>query len=72
MVLLWIIWQSKINKNSLVKYPKIVITALISFFIFNVNSVKAQDLEVSKKWWKEAVFYQIYMPSYSDSNGDGY
>jgi len=53
-------------------YPKIVITALISLFIFSVNSVKAQDLDVSKKWWKEAVFYQIYMPSYADSNGDGY
>lgn len=25
-----------------------------------------------QKWWKEAVFYQIYMPSYADSNGDGY
>lgn len=23
-------------------------------------------------WWKEIVFYQIYMPSYCDSNGDGY
>lgn len=23
-------------------------------------------------WWKESVFYQIYMPSYADSNGDGY
>ena len=23
-------------------------------------------------WWKEAVFYQIYMPSFQDSNGDGY
>lgn len=53
-------------------YSKIVITALLSFFIFKVNSVKAQNLEVSKKWWKEAVFYQIYMPSYSDSSGDGY
>lgn len=53
-------------------YPKIVITALISLFIFSVNSVKAQELEVSKKWWKEAVFYQIYMPSYADSNSDGF
>ena len=26
----------------------------------------------SEKWWKETVFYQIYMPSYADSNGDGY
>ncbi|MEP6792688.1 MAG: alpha-glucosidase [Saprospiraceae bacterium] len=23
-------------------------------------------------WWKEIVFYQIYMPSYCDSNGDGF
>ena len=23
-------------------------------------------------WWKSAVFYEIYMPSYADSNGDGY
>ncbi len=32
----------------------------------------AQNAENSKKWWKETVFYQIYMPSYADSNGDGY
>ena len=25
-----------------------------------------------KRWWKEAVFYEIYMPSYADGNGDGY
>lgn len=23
-------------------------------------------------WWKKTTFYQIYMPSYADSNGDGY
>lgn len=23
------------------------------------------------KWWKKAIFYEIYMPSYCDSNGDG-
>jgi len=32
----------------------------------------AQNPDSSKKWWKESVFYQIYMPSYADSNGDGY
>lgn len=52
--------------------PKIAITALIYFLILNGNSVKAQEVEISKKWWKESVFYQIYMPSYADSNGDGY
>lgn len=25
-----------------------------------------------KTWWKETVFYEIYMPSYKDSDGDGY
>ncbi len=35
----------------------------------------AQGLQVQPSpgiWWKETVFYQIYMPSYADSNGDGY
>jgi len=32
----------------------------------------AQHSGSSKNWWKETVFYQIYMPSYADSNGDGY
>ncbi len=27
--------------------------------------------EITKKWWKEAVFYQIYPRSFYDSNNDG-
>jgi len=27
--------------------------------------------KATEKWWKETVFYQIYMPSFQDSNGDG-
>jgi trehalose-6-phosphate hydrolase len=30
------------------------------------------DAGPSTTWWKESVFYQIYMPSFCDSNGDGY
>lgn len=50
---------------------------LLSFTIFfllmqNINTINAQEIAADQKWWKEAVFYQIYMPSYADSNGDGY
>ena len=27
--------------------------------------------DISRKWWKEAVAYQIYPRSFQDSNGDG-
>ena len=27
--------------------------------------------KATEKWWKETVFYQLYMPSFQDSNGDG-
>lgn len=29
------------------------------------------DSEIVEKWWKEAVFYQIYPRSFCDGNGDG-
>ncbi|KOS05833.1 glycosyl hydrolase [Flavobacterium akiainvivens] len=36
--------------------------------IFSALHTVAQE----NTWWKETVFYQIYMPSYADSQGDGY
>ncbi|NDP26118.1 MAG: glucohydrolase [Flavobacterium sp.] len=51
------------NKSTIIIFVSIVIT-------FCSCSLKKK--ETNKKWWKEAVFYQIYMPSYADSNGDGY
>jgi len=43
---------------------------LCSLFIFCSGALKEKS--TTKKWWKESVFYEIYMPSYADSNGDGY
>lgn len=51
---------------------KIGIIILLYFLLFTGSVVKAQHTKDSEKWWKESVFYQIYMSSYADSNGDGY
>lgn len=48
---------------------KIIFSAILLFFHF---SAEAQQMQSEPKWWKETVFYQIYMPSFADSNGDGY
>ncbi|WP_337965074.1 alpha-glucosidase [uncultured Flavobacterium sp.] len=45
--------------------------AVFFLLMLNINTTNAQKT-ADQKWWKEAVFYQIYMPSYADSNGDGY
>ena len=40
-----------------------------------VNSEKDMPADgngpITEKWWKEAVFYQIYPRSFYDTNGDG-
>ncbi|NPD47422.1 MULTISPECIES: alpha-glucosidase [unclassified Lentimicrobium] len=30
------------------------------------------ESNIEKQWWKETVFYEIYMPSFKDSDEDGY
>lgn len=53
----------------------IVGSGFFDAFIKLVNS--EQDLpapidgKIEEKWWKEAVFYQIYPRTFCDSNGDG-
>jgi len=50
---------------------KTVMIILLGILIA-VCSYSLAEKNPSEKWWKECVFYQIYMPSYADGNGDGY
>lgn len=39
--------------------------------IFFSLAVTAQTVKTKTQWWKEIVFYQVYMPSFQDSDGNG-
>lgn len=49
----------------------VVILILFSVMMSSCDSKIISDSS-EKTWWKETVFYEIYMPSYKDSNSDGF
>ncbi|SDW33655.1 alpha-glucosidase [Flavobacterium degerlachei] len=52
------------------KLIKPIVLLPIIFLLFSCN--KEKKTASDKVWWKETVFYEVYMPSYKDSNGDGF
>ena len=51
-------------------YIRSIVAFLFVYLLFSCKNEYAGKIE--NIWWKETVFYEIYMPSYKDGNGDGY
>lgn len=56
--------ETKLMKRS----PLFILTIIISFGLCAQSN---KPLNNDRKWWKEAVVYQLYPRSFKDSNGDG-
>ncbi len=68
--LMSLIKLKKLPKLAGKMFPAKTVDDLCNVINYCTEEIITND-ETDEKWWKEAVFYQIYPRSFCDSNGDG-
>ncbi|TWJ00908.1 oligo-1,6-glucosidase [Mucilaginibacter frigoritolerans] len=63
--------NSYIPSSPAFNLKKIVVACIIILCSGNVFGQTDTTHKIDRKWWKEAVVYQIYPRSFKDNNGDG-
>ena len=68
-------WSALIRNRtfhiSLVLLILLIILAIVLGVTLGSRSGDAQQKPCPLKWWQNATIYRIYVPSFSDSDGDG-
>lgn len=63
--------NSYISSSPAFSLKKIVVICIVFLCSGNVFGQADTTHKIDRKWWKEAVVYQIYPRSFKDNNGDG-
>jgi oligo-1,6-glucosidase len=58
-------------KKLLLQFAKVICILVISGRVCSAQTNTNMNENIDRKWWKEAVVYQIYPRSFKDANGDG-
>ncbi len=63
--------NSYIQSSPAFNLKKVIAVCIIVLYTGNVFGQTDTTHKIDRKWWKEAVVYQIYPRSFKDNNGDG-
>ncbi len=61
----------QIQKVAMGKIDDDFVDSVLNILNIEQDTPLCDNAPIEKKWWKEAVFYQIYPRSFKDSDGDG-